>query len=218
MSSLYLSTGQSQLLAHVMAWGNLRVAEIADGPFASPRLNPRQSTQSLMLPSAMVLRYLDRVKGHESRLLTDLGIDVKDLEQEVAKPDGPSFNHYIWVRNPAWLGGDLITMARIAMDDLWQIRQARINIHERIMRWKRIFGAQETMDARPNVTGLQNHLTWLQETYSVRHSYASDLIRHFNHGWDLVQAFYDPAARAAQNILEGGLALQHYLKVKVPPV
>lgn len=210
------SQGQSQLLAHVVAWGNLRVTEIAEGPFSSAPIKPRESTQSLMLPSTRALRYMERVKGHESRLLTALGIDVEEMEKEVSRSDGPSFNNYVWVRSPAWLSRDLMDIARITMDDLWQIRQARINVHERIMRWKRNFSAQETMDARPKVMGLQENLTWLQETYSLRSSFASDLVQDSHHGWDLVRAFYDPAGRTAKNILEGGLALHHYLKVKMP--
>jgi hypothetical protein len=218
MSAISLSLGQSQLLDHVMVWGNLRISEIAADPFASPTpLRSRESTQSLMFPSARALRYLDRVKAHETRLLTALGIDVNDVEKEVSRPDGPSFNTYVWVRSPAWLSPDLMDMAKIVMDDLSQVRMARLNVHERIMRWKRTFGAQETMAAQPSGPGLKENLTWLQGTYSLRHSFANDLVRHSRHGLDLVQAFYDPAARTAQNILQGGLAVDHYLIRKVKP-
>jgi hypothetical protein len=208
MTPSFLSLGQSQLLAHVMAWGNLRIAEITAGAFA----------QTQALPSVAALRYLERVKGHEARLLSSLGVDPIELEKEVTRPDGSSLNHYLWVRSPAWLGRELSGIGRIVVDDLWQVRQGRTNVHDRVLRWKKVFGAQENARSRLNVAGLSENLVWLQQTYSLRHSFAEDLVRKTHHGWDLVLAFYDPAARAAQNILEGGLALQHYLKVKPPSV
>jgi hypothetical protein len=218
MSAIFLSPGQSQLLDHIMAWGNLRIGEITADPFASPTpLRSRESTESLMLPSLRATRYLDRVKAQETRLLTALGIDVEDMEMETSRPEGPTFNTYLWARSPAWLRPDLMDMAKIVMDDLSQIRMARVNVHERIMRWKRTFGAQETLAARPSGPGLKENLTWLQGTYSLRHSFANDLVRHSQHGLDLLQAFYDPAARTAQNILQGGLAVDHYLMKKAKP-
>jgi hypothetical protein len=198
-----------------MAWEAVRISEIAAGPFAAAPLRSRESTQSLALPSVAALRYLERVKGQESRLLTALEIDPADLDKETTA-SGVSISNYVWTRSPAWMSRDLMDIARIVIDDLWQIRQSRINVFERVMRWKRVFGAEEKMDARLNVAGLPENVAWLQQTYTLRHSYAGDLVRKSRHGWNLVQGFYDSASRASQNILEGGLALQHYLKVKGP--
>jgi hypothetical protein len=218
MSTITLSTAQSQLLDHVMVWGHLRIHEITQDPLVSPTIRGRESTQGLSLPSVRVIRYLDRVKGHETSLLSALGIDTNDLEKELSRQGGaPSLSNYLWTRRPAWLTGDTSTIARVTMDDLSQIRIARLNTLERVMRWKRHFGATENVGSRINVVGFKNNLNWLQETYSLRHTFARDLTKRSKHGWDLVQAFYDSAGRAAQNMMDSAMALRHYHKI-VPPV
>jgi hypothetical protein len=214
MNVAFLTAGQSQLLDHVTVWANIRIGEITEGPFGTgPGAAPfrsRESTQTLMVPSVRAERYLERVKGHEARLLSPLGIDLKNLEEEVSKKDGPSLNHYLWSQNPDWLKSGLMDIGRLVLDDLYQIHQARLNVHERVMRWKRTFGANESAGAKLNIVGIERHISWLRESYSLRQAFASDLMRNSHDGWKLVQSFYDSAARAAQNILAGAYALHHY--------
>lgn len=213
MTTAFLAPAQLQLLNHVVAWGTLRIAEISCDPFAVAPAQKGISNAPAPLPSELGLRYLDRIRHNESILLKHLGLDAAALERAVAPKDGPSFNAYILDRHPPWMEGAIRAMGRMAVDDLWQARQARMNIAERIIRWKRTFGAQEKADSRPNVVGFQNHLTWLQETYAYRNFFVQQLERKFRPGWELVEAFYDPTERAAQNILDGAAALRKYLKV-----
>lgn len=218
MNTLFLSPAQSLMLDHVMAWGSLRIGEIKTDPFAtsSSRSSPgpfrsRESTTTLMLPSARIVRYLDRVKSHETGLLKTLGIDANDLEADLAKSDGSqSLSNYLWARRLPWVVGGLGDMAHIALDDLSQMRKARAQVLERVERWKRNFGNGESMDSRPNVPGFENNLRWLQDIYETRHLFAQQLIDRSGHGWDLVQAFYSSSERAAQNILEGAKAVDQY--------
>lgn len=213
--SYLLNPAQSQILQHVMTWGNIRLNEVSGDPFRGPPSPSRTSSQILTRASDRCLRYLDRIKRYEASLLTPLGIDLAELERDVASKDGPSFNQFIWGKRPPWLNG-FTEITRVVLDDLWQIHQARTNVHERILRWKRTFGAQETIQSEVKIVGLPNQITWLQETYVRRVTFADSLTLTSRHGWDLVQAYYDPAERAAQNILDGAAALQHYLKIAAP--
>lgn len=88
-----------------------------------------------------------------------------------------------------------------------------MNVLERVNRWKRIFGAQEKADSRPNVVGFQSNLTWLQQTYERRIGFAQVLAKKLGPKWELAEAFYDQPARTAQNILDSAAALKQYLKV-----
>lgn len=214
MTTTFLAPGQLQLLNHVTTWGNLRIAEISASPLASPPETVKgRSAVPPLLPSDRTLQYLERVRQNEGTLLTTLGLDPADLEREVARKDGPSLNAYFWSHHLPWMQGATGQQARVAADDLWQIRQARVNALERVTRWKRAFGKDEKPDSRLNVVGLENNLTWLMETYAYRHFLIQQLGRKHRPGWDLVTAFYDPAERAAQNLLDGAAALKKYLKV-----
>ncbi len=199
-----------------MTWGAIPVPDVIGDPFQVPRARTASVSHPSLLPTDLAIRHLERVREHESSLLRTLGIVADDLEKSVRDKDGPSLHHYIWRQNPPWLSRELMEIAKITMDDLWQIREARVKVHERVMRWKRAFRAQEKIETRPKVPGLDNNLRWLQETYQHRITFAQKLVQQSHHGWDLVGSFYDPAQRTAQNILDGAAAVRHYLKVSLP--
>ncbi|HEX5035996.1 MAG TPA: hypothetical protein VFX30_02425 [bacterium] len=216
MVTASLSTAQTQLLNHVLAWGSFQIVEITLSPLTPPEPSRRTSATPPLLPSERALQYLERMRQKEGPLLKALGFDPANVESEVSRKDGPSLNTYFWIKKAAWLSGETGEMGRRAADDLWQIRQARQNVFDRVTRWKKIFGSNENHDSRINVLGLDENLSWLQDTYALRHFFVQQLERKYRPaGWDLVVDFYDPAQRAAHNILESAAALKKYHKVNV---